>query len=395
MTTIVFNYPDEQINKILLENSDLLTIIFITTKRINHYSNADFRRFVDKIRDTNKNIYVINFKIEGMRLDNIDKEAANIKYMNNIVHELNNITSSNKIIIVDVDLYINFYTSNNSRIWNKIKDNKPVNYFKHSPDMDPKVILNIFDNLEGHVYPTPDLQYIVGTKQYYKLPEIKELLYPFSGVYPDDKTQIVNLPENDYVLKFGLSSGSDGVYLYNKTTGKEIVNIIEKHTSFPSNEMVLVQSYNPDFIRCCEYKFFVVDGQINAVFCQHLTSEISQSFLHTSFLNRKTGEKFLIDPKVYKLIKKVWQIFSNKSPVMYLRIDIILDTEVCSTYHDLIDSEHNYNVYLNEVETLASGLKMYSHLEIEDTGQEAYILNKNNFEPIIYGKIIDNLLARY
>lgn len=215
-------------------------------------------------------------------------------------------------------------------------------------------------NQKVEMFPSPELLYLVGTKRYTEFPFIQERMIPGTLLYPKDRQQILELPaefdDDDmmlkkYVVKFGVSGSGKGVvsfwnekyskYLRN---GRTLIEFLEKKRpkAYCVGDFAIIQPYFPQFEHHPELRFFVVGGEIVGLVLTH-TPKFYQSYL--------IGK--ILDPRIEDFLGEIWNFFAERFEMTMLRIDLVVSNPSKTVLVDLGDSE----IYINEVETIGSGLK--------------------------------------
>lgn len=209
----------------------------------------------------------------------------------------------------------------------------------------------IYDRIrvkDVEIIPSPSLQYLIGTKRYTSDPFIKSRMISGTLTYPDDTQQIRNLPTESYVVKLGGSGSSQGIRRILATAGSEIIDFIE-HQRF--DDFAIVQPYTELFGIQAEAKFFVVGGKINSLYLQGITTGT------LGYYDQLLGQT--LDVKIQEFLYEIWDYFADSYGMTMLRIDIILSNPGAEPWKKLFNLGDS-DIYLNEIETIASGGKYYT-----------------------------------
>ena len=221
-------------------------------------------------------------------------------------------------------------------------------------------------------YPTLPLLKTIASKEYVRIPTIREKMLP-TWIYPDDIAQIQNLPNGDYHIKFGLTSSSEGVFEY-AGTGQRVIDEINRISKDKHLFSDCVQIQPSTHIT--EFKFFVVDGYISSIICEEGE--------HVAAAKLFSEQDHQLDPRLVTFCKEVYGCLSQYySDPGFLRIDIFMEGD-CD-YENLIMGRVPDKIYLNEVEPLGSGWKNSGFLDISNepvtgSGSTQVLTNDSNTE---------------
>jgi len=262
--------------------------------------------------------------------------------------------------------------------------------------------LSIFlDELEtkGTLIPNKNLIKQVGTKKY--VISFKDLMLPGTLTYPVDESKISSLETGKYMLKYGMSGANATNYIIHGT-GKNIMERIKSMTvkNVGNPDFAIVQPFSDIFKRCSEYRVLLIDGNIVDFYYgivgsepKESVSEIGQNALGSFFYNyfkSETSKKepLIINKKIYTFLKNIVEKIKREitfgTVPDYLRLDIIID---CSDnpagdfkndiLPDIVNPEWDGNIYLNEIENLASGVYgSQSNTQVNDINNQAVITNE-------------------
>ena len=280
----------------------------------------------------------------------------------------------------DTDKYNNFIeqvkkTQNNFFIFNSDVYQNVCIYGLDITDLNHKIMS--LKNY-GVMIPPHEFMVSIGTKEYAIIPELVAMMIPGTIFYPRDSEIIKKLPDNAYVLKYGLSSGNLGCKDI-QGNGESVLETINSNKTGPyknilCSNFIIIQPHTNLFERCSEWRFFVLQDKIISL---HATSKRIPSFYRGCM--SAGGKK--MNSRVYDFIKRVVNNIKEKisKDYFFARIDLTLECssvepgEVLS--NNIFGDNFTGQIYLNEIEPLGSGKKMDVLLQIFDDGREA-VLNK-------------------
>ena len=250
------------------------------------------------------------------------------------------------------------------------------NYANEGRDKKP-VIDNYLDTLRGYgdiIPPLPLIRY-VASKHYTR--DFKDMMLSNTLIYPDDKNTISSLSLGDYVIKFGYSSGNMGVVIAKNKTGMMLIESIEGMKK-RINDFAIIQPLSDLFGKCDEYRILVANGKIEEVYYGFISRTGNRNIKNGDFKANtykfSTNQDLYINPLIYSSVKNVYERLLrilNTDNVVGLRIDITVE---CSNIPvgdysrnklpDIFNPDWKGKIYLNEIDTMASGVWGVTHRDI-------------------------------
>ena len=202
-----------------------------------------------------------------------------------------------------------------------------------------------------------------------QLPQIETSLPQIKSPLPHIETSlphIEKLPRSDYIIKRGYSSANMGNIVMKDKTGEDIINAINDMLI----EFAIIQPLSDIFNRCDEYRLLMVDGKILDVYYGNVSYGIGSVKIYNHIFKLNTYKLALkndvvMNDKVYKFLQKIYNRFVSVTGVnnSQLRIDFTIkctdkpvgDYET-NSLPDIFDPNWSGNIYLNEIDTIASGI---------------------------------------
>lgn len=267
--------------------------------------------------------------------------------------------------------------------------------------------------MKGTLIPNKNLIKEVGTKKY--VISFKDLMLPGTLTYPIDESRIISLKKERYIVKYGMSGANQNNYII-YGTGKDIIGQIERNITnnwIGNPKFAIIQPFSDIFPRCSEYRFLLIDGNIVDFFYGTVGSEpneskshLRQNPLNSFFYNyfKSKTEPLIINKKIYEFLKKIVKRIKNKITLGivpdYLRLDIIIEcsenpvgNDQLNILPDIVNPTWNGNVYLNEIENLASGVYgLSTNAQVKDVDNHAFIVDRYNSYRILNDDIFNRLI---
>ena len=245
-------------------------------------------------------------------------------------------------------------------------------------DRDKKqVIDNYLDTLQryGDIIPSLSLIRYVASKYYAR--DFKDMMLDNTLIYPDDKNIISKIPQGDYAVKFGYSSGNMGVVIVKNKNGMMIIESIEG-VKKRINDFAIIQPLFYLFGKCDEYRILVVNGKIEEVYHGFISKTGNRNIKNGDFKANtykfSANQNLYINPLIYSFVKNVYNRLLkilNTDNVVGLRIDIVVECSnipigdySSNVLPDIFNPEWKGKIYLNEIDTMASGVWGVTHRDI-------------------------------
>jgi len=287
----------------------------------------------------------------------------------------------------DFEKFLNTININENNLFVFISDIYQIVCIKKLPISDLEYRLNELKKY-GKIVPSIDFMHSTGTKEYAIVPEIRKLLLPGTVFYPAEIDKIKNLPTDNYIYKYGLSSASKGIQIVSGDGNAIMQNIINTEHELFCSEFITIQKISTLFNKCYEWRFIVFQDKIYSMVASGATLG---KFFRT--LQDNIGKK--LNSKIYGFIKNLINIIKEKisTEYFYARIDLTLECNksdiIKLTTDEILSENFNGNIYLNEIEPLGSGLKNFIFVYFEDDGNSATVhtVDEEETQKILYQQI--------